>query len=104
MLRGLLPASLCGLALASPSEAADLFRDKVAPLLVTRCLSCHNAQKKRGGLDLSTRTSALARARQLKKAGKPKEAEEIWSGLEALYADDPAGAALLKEMGRDRGL
>jgi hypothetical protein len=48
--------------------------------------------------------AALARARQLKKAGKPKEAEEIWSGLEALYADDPAGAALLKEMGRDRGL
>jgi serine/threonine-protein kinase len=48
--------------------------------------------------------AALERARQLQKEGKRKQAEEIWSGLEALYVDDPAGAEILKEMQRDRGL
>ncbi len=60
MPRRLLLATLCCLALAAHGEAADLFHDKIAPLLESRCLSCHNAHKKRGGLDLSTRTSALA--------------------------------------------
>jgi hypothetical protein len=60
MLRRILLAIPCCLAAAGQGVAADLFRDKIAPLLETRCLSCHNAQKKRGGLDLSTRTSALA--------------------------------------------
>jgi hypothetical protein len=45
-----------------PVGAADsaLFTDKVAPLLQKRCLSCHDGQKKRGGLDLSTREGLLA--------------------------------------------
>jgi hypothetical protein len=38
----------------------DLFRDRVAPLLQERCLSCHGPEKKRGGLDLSTRAGVLA--------------------------------------------
>jgi hypothetical protein len=42
------------------AAAADLFRDKVAPLLERRCVSCHDATKKRGGLDLSGRAAALA--------------------------------------------
>src|SRR5690606_3165430 len=37
-----------------PAAALDLFRDRVAPLLERRCLSCHDASTKRGGLDLSS--------------------------------------------------
>jgi hypothetical protein len=42
---------------SGPAEA--LFREKIAPLLRKNCLECHNATKARGGLDLSTRASAL---------------------------------------------
>src|SRR4051794_29912492 len=45
---------------AEVARAEDVFRDRVAPLLQRRCLGCHNPDKKRGGLDLSTRSSALA--------------------------------------------
>src|SRR5262245_29339706 len=55
-------AVLLALCLALPPGAAakELFRDRVAPLLEQRCLSCHDAAKKRGGLDLSTRAGLLA--------------------------------------------
>src|SRR5579872_3062577 len=45
---------------AAPAHAADagLFR-RVAPLLQRRCLGCHNADKKRGGLDMTTRAALL---------------------------------------------
>src|SRR5262249_54923160 len=33
---------------------------RVAPVLSRACLGCHDGAKKRGGLDLSTRTAALA--------------------------------------------
>lgn len=39
---------------------ARLFPDRVAPLLRERCLSCHNATKNRGGLDLTSRVQLLA--------------------------------------------
>jgi mono/diheme cytochrome c family protein len=54
---GPLLALLC---LATPAAAAEpaLFAECVAPLLRQRCLSCHG-QKKRGGLDLSTRAGLL---------------------------------------------
>src|SRR4051812_32255720 len=41
--------------IASPVRADEaLFRERVAPVLRKRCLECHNAQKSRGGLDLSS--------------------------------------------------
>jgi hypothetical protein len=39
---------------------AELFRGGVAPLLAKRCLGCHDGARKRGGLDLSTRATAVA--------------------------------------------
>src|SRR5688572_32432621 len=53
-------AVICGALLLAAPARADLFADRVAPLLEERCLSCHNARAKRGGLDLSTRAAALA--------------------------------------------
>lgn len=48
------------LALADrPIAAADLFADRVAPILRARCVSCHNDQSHRGGLRLTTRASAM---------------------------------------------
>ncbi len=40
----------------SPSE---LFTGQIHPTLTTRCLPCHNAQTKKGALDLSTREALL---------------------------------------------
>src|SRR3954447_23023441 len=53
---------LIGLTTAAPCVAGEPvdFAGEVAPLLVERCLSCHNAGKAGGGLDLSTPKSVLA--------------------------------------------
>jgi mono/diheme cytochrome c family protein len=50
------PTLILVLALLSQSFAAadDLFRDRVAPILQRRCLTCHNATDKKGGLSLET--------------------------------------------------
>jgi hypothetical protein len=40
-------------------DGAALFRDTIQPLLEKNCLPCHNTKVKQGGLDLSTRESAL---------------------------------------------
>jgi hypothetical protein len=59
----LLAAAALGL-LAGHAGAADdgaaLFRAQVRPVLVGKCLNCHAADKKKGGLDLSRRRTALA--------------------------------------------
>ena len=40
--------------------AAPSFERDVAPLLARRCLGCHNPQDHKGGLDLTSETSARA--------------------------------------------
>jgi serine/threonine-protein kinase len=55
------------------------------------------------GRDESPAKAALEKARQLRDAGQKRKAEEIWSALEALYGNDPAGGEILKEVRRDRG-
>ena len=37
-----------------------LFNEKVAPILAQRCVSCHDGDKAKGGLDLSTHKGLLA--------------------------------------------
>jgi hypothetical protein len=46
---------------AGPARADDaaVFAERVAPLLRQRCVPCHNPQKRRGGLDLTTREALL---------------------------------------------
>ena len=51
------PAALSGRGLDS---GTGLFESDVAPLLARRCLGCHDSASRQGGLDLSTRESALA--------------------------------------------
>jgi hypothetical protein len=53
--------ALCGL-LPAPTLAEETFSKRVAPILSRNCLGCHNADRKRGGLDLSTRAGLLAGA------------------------------------------
>jgi hypothetical protein len=48
-----------------PSAATDIatakaFDEQIAPLLARRCLECHNASDRKGGLDLTRVESALA--------------------------------------------
>jgi hypothetical protein len=54
-------ATVAALALLPACATADesLFKDKIAPLLSQRCLSCHHGTKARGGLDLSTKAALL---------------------------------------------
>src|ERR1700687_621199 len=40
-------------------RADDLFSDQIAPVLRQRCVHCHNPQKSKGDLDLTTRDSLL---------------------------------------------
>lgn len=47
--------SFCALALAGDID----FEKQVAPILTAHCLRCHNREKSRAGLDLSTRAGAL---------------------------------------------
>src|SRR5688572_11201378 len=58
---------------ASANDA--LFRDKVAPIFQRRCLTCHNATEKKGGLSLET-AAALDQGGESGSpvsAGKPDE-------------------------------
>lgn len=41
------------------SPSRTLFEDKIAPLLASRCLDCHDSAVRQAGLDLSSRESAL---------------------------------------------
>lgn len=45
---------------AAAPASEELFARRVAPILSRSCLGCHDAAKKRGGLDLSTRAGLLA--------------------------------------------
>ena len=50
-----------GLIAQSPPSKIDaqFFSRKIAPILKTHCLGCHNPDKSRGGLDLSSRSALL---------------------------------------------
>src|SRR5262245_3401155 len=41
------------------ADEAAQFTERVAPLLRQRCVPCHNPQKTRGGLDLTTHEALL---------------------------------------------
>jgi hypothetical protein len=56
-----------------------------------------------GGERFASARAALARARELRDAGKRDEATRIWDGLEALYRDDPSASTVMDELRRDRG-
>ena len=55
----LLAVGLLAYSLA-PARAADEFKTAIAPILMNRCLECHNSSEKSGGLDLSTRQGLMA--------------------------------------------
>jgi mono/diheme cytochrome c family protein len=52
--------ALACLAAARSGSADDVFRDKVALIFQRRCLSCHNASDKKGGLSIETAASVEA--------------------------------------------
>jgi hypothetical protein len=59
MPRALLLVAVSWLACSTAYAQRPVFSRRVAPLLRDRCLSCHNLEKRRGGLDLATRAAAL---------------------------------------------
>src|SRR5436190_10559737 len=44
---------------ADDSLGRALFRNQTGPILASKCIGCHGPDKKRGGLDLTRRNSAL---------------------------------------------
>src|SRR5688500_2196597 len=53
--------ALTGSAIAAdPAPAKVTFQDHVLPIFRNACLNCHNADKKRGGLDISTFSATIA--------------------------------------------
>ncbi len=63
------------LAQAGQSEADSFFREKVFPLLESRCISCHGAEKVKGALRLDSREAILKGGDSGPSAvpGKPQE-------------------------------
>ncbi|HYR58510.1 MAG TPA: DUF1549 domain-containing protein, partial [Chthoniobacteraceae bacterium] len=49
---------LCAIS-AHAADTAELFRAKVAPAFEAKCVSCHRAEKKKGGFDITTREAML---------------------------------------------
>ena len=68
--------------LPAPDDRIDFERD-VRPIFEQRCLSCHDRQKRKGGLLLTDRKSALQKAE---------------SGLVAFIAGDPDASELLRRV------
>jgi len=73
----------CPVIAAEPSKPAS-FREDVAPILVRKCLGCHNTKKAANGLDMTTFAS-------LKKGGK-------LVGTEILQAEEPEASGLLESV------
>ena len=52
--------SLVALSAGAPPEDAAFFENKVRPVLVEKCVSCHGPQKQKGGLRLDTKAAFVA--------------------------------------------
>ena len=55
-------ALLVPLVPAAAQDAKINYQDHILPIFENRCLGCHNADKKKGDLDLSTYTTSIAGA------------------------------------------
>jgi hypothetical protein len=44
---------------ASADDSEQFFESKIRPLLIEKCLECHNAEKQSGGLRLDSRDNIL---------------------------------------------
>ncbi|MCX5688980.1 MAG: hypothetical protein NTV94_04200, partial [Planctomycetota bacterium] len=74
----ILPA-LAGLATAAAAQEKITFDDHIKPIFVARCLNCHNPDKLKGDLDLTSFRATMAGS----------------SGGEVVKSGDPAGSSLL---------
>src|SRR5437016_4534491 len=63
----------------SPAELEEFFEQKVRPILVERCLSCHGSKKQKSGLRLDSREAVLRGGEHdaVVKLGKPEESALI---------------------------
>src|SRR5690348_5163752 len=82
--------SLALFAFSAPALAADkvTFDDNLLPILRNECTTCHNPDKKKAGLDLSTYQSTLAGG----DSGSPASAGDPDSSLlykVVAHVDDP---------------
>ena len=50
----------CSLVAAAVADDGTFFREQVAPILERHCVGCHQGEKPKGGLDLTTARAALA--------------------------------------------
>ena len=86
---------------AGPDDAADFDRD-IRPIFESRCLSCHGREKRKGGLLLTDRRSAMALGDSGTRAvvpGRP-EKSELFRKITAADPDDrmpPKGDPLTKD-------
>lgn len=71
-----------------PAEVPDtFFGERIAPVLETRCVACHNGEIAKGGLDLTTRASLL-KGGESGAAVVPGKVDDSWL-LEMITGDEP---------------
>lgn len=71
---------------STTSDPSDFFTEKVSPILQNRCLKCHNPEKLKGKLDLTTRAGLLKGGRE-GPAAVPGKVEESPLLLAVSYKD-----------------
>ena len=61
--------------MASDEEGRELFQHQIRPILTDKCLACHSAETKKGGLDLTRRATTLKGGKEGSAivSGKPDE-------------------------------
>ena len=76
-------ALLCGTAIAQPSQPTVSFKQDIAPILIAKCLTCHDAEKPKGKYQLHTFERLLkpgASEEKVVVSGKP-EASNLYKLL-----------------------
>ena len=56
----IIAALFASLAVSAQGNDENYFRQQVAPVLERRCVGCHQGEKPKGGLDLTTHQTAIA--------------------------------------------
>lgn len=74
-------------AAARADDVTPLFERRVAPILSERCAACHNAKKRSGGLDVTSR-DALLKGGDSGPAIVPGKSDEGWL-LDMVSGDEP---------------
>ena len=78
------------------ADRARFFEQKVRPLLVEKCYSCHGSKKQKGGLRLDSLEAALKGARPARRSNRGSPTKACWWARSAMRTSKCPPRASLK--------